>query len=86
MQERGERDRAAWRRWSLPEAVLAVKQAAGRLIRSSSDSGVLVLADSRVSSKGYGKVFLKSMPTSNVTTLGTDTIGRYLESWCASHK
>ena len=86
VQERGERDRAAWRRWSLPEAVLAVKQAAGRLIRSSSDSGVLVLADSRVSSKGYGKVFLKSMPTSNVTTLGTDTIGRYLESWCASHK
>lgn len=86
VQERSARDRAAWRRWSLPEAVLAVKQAAGRLIRSSTDSGVLVLADSRITTKGYGKVFLKSMPTSNVTSLGTDTIGRYLESWSSSHR
>ena len=86
VQERSARDRNAWRKWSLPEAVLSVKQAAGRLIRSSSDSGVLVLADSRVSTKGYGKVFLKSMPTSNVSTVGSDMVARYLESWRESRE
>ena len=85
VQERSARDRAAWRRWSLPEAVLEVKQAAGRLIRTSTDAGVLVLADSRVCTKGYGKVFLNSMPTKSVSTLGADMVGRYLESWRESH-
>ncbi len=85
VQERGARDRQAWRRWSLPDAVLSVKQAAGRLIRTSTDTGVLVLADSRVSTKGYGKVFVRSLPTQNVSVLGADMVGRYLESWRASH-
>ena len=43
--------------------VLEVQQAAGRLIRTSTDRGVLVLADSRLLSKGYGKKFLASLPT-----------------------
>ena len=49
----------------LPEAVILVKQAAGRpLIRSASDSGVLVLADSgRLATKRYGKTFIKSLPS-----------------------
>ena len=84
-QARSALDRQAWRRWSLPEAVLTVKQAAGRLIRTSTDAGVLVLADSRVSSKGYGKVFLRSLPSANVMTLRTDTLPRFLETWTASH-
>ncbi len=85
VKERSARDRSAWRRWSLPEAVLSLKQAAGRLIRTSSDTGVLVLADSRLTTMGYGKVFLRSMPTQNVSILGTDTVGRYLDSWRAGH-
>ena len=62
-----------------------MKQAAGRLIRTSTDSGVLVLADSRVSTKGYGKVFLRSLPITNVSTLGVGTLPRYLEAWRKSH-
>ena len=46
---------------------------------------MLVLADSRVCTKGYGKVFLNSMPTKSVSTLGADMVGRYLESWRESH-
>ena len=61
--ERDLREKGAWGRYVLPEAVLELKQAAGRLIRSSSDTGVLVLADSRLVSKGYGKKFLSSLPT-----------------------
>lgn len=85
-QERSVRDRQAWRVWNLPEAVLSVKQAAGRLIRTSEDSGVLVLADARLTSKSYGKVFLRSLPTDNVSQLSRDTAGRYLGLWKKSHK
>jgi len=43
--------------------VLDLKQAAGRLIRSPTDRGVVVLADSRVTSKHYGQRFLRALPT-----------------------
>jgi ATP-dependent DNA helicase DinG len=46
----------------LPQAVIALKQGAGRLIRSEGDRGVLVLCDPRITSKTYGKVFLDSLP------------------------
>ena len=46
----------------LPAAALALKQGAGRLIRSEGDRGMLVLADERLTSKGYGKSLLSSLP------------------------
>ncbi|MGR3984933.1 MAG: ATP-dependent DNA helicase [Gammaproteobacteria bacterium] len=51
----------------LPAAVIALKQGAGRLIRSESDRGVLVLCDPRISGKGYGKIFLQSLPGMTLT-------------------
>ena len=83
--ERSVREDRAWARYALPEAVLEVKQAAGRLIRTSTDAGVLVMADSRLVSKGYGKKFLSSLPTS-YQRLDTARVGRYLELWRASHE
>lgn len=46
----------------LPQAVIALKQGVGRLIRSETDRGVLVLCDPRLTSKSYGRVFLDSLP------------------------
>ena len=46
----------------LPQAVLALKQGAGRLIRQDRDFGVLVLGDPRLTTKSYGRLFLKSLP------------------------
>lgn len=46
----------------LPQAVIALKQGVGRLIRSETDRGVLVLCDPRLTGKSYGKVFLDSLP------------------------
>jgi len=46
----------------LPQAVIALKQGAGRLIRDVNDRGVLVICDKRLNSKGYGSVFLESLP------------------------
>jgi ATP-dependent DNA helicase DinG len=42
--------------------VIALKQGAGRLIRDVHDRGVLVLCDPRLLSKGYGRLFLASLP------------------------
>jgi ATP-dependent DNA helicase DinG len=46
----------------LPQAVIALKQGAGRLIRTETDRGVLVLCDPRLTRKTYGRVFLDSLP------------------------
>ncbi len=46
----------------LPEAVIALKQGAGRLIRDETDCGVLVLCDPRLLTRGYGRIFLDSLP------------------------
>lgn len=48
--------------YQLPQAVIALKQGAGRLIRGMEDRGVLVLCDPRLRSRGYGRVFLDSLP------------------------
>ena len=48
--------------WQVPSAVLSMKQGTGRLIRDSSDKGVLILCDPRIKTSGYGKKFLDSLP------------------------
>jgi ATP-dependent DNA helicase DinG len=48
--------------YQLPQAVITLKQGAGRLIRDVSDRGVLVLGDPRLLSKSYGQAFLDSLP------------------------
>ena len=52
----------------LPQAVLTLKQGAGRLLRDESDYGVIVLCDPRVTSKSYGRMFLKSLQPMPVTS------------------
>ncbi len=47
--------------YSLPKAVLRLKQGLGRLLRQKTDRGVMVVLDSRIVTKSYGKVFLKSL-------------------------
>lgn len=74
-EERRDRDARAWDHYYLPEAVLELKQAAGRLIRSSTDTGCLVLADARlVSGKRYARQFLEALPVHDVETLPTATV------------
>jgi ATP-dependent DNA helicase DinG len=52
--------------FTVPQAVLKLKQGFGRLIRSQTDRGVVTILDRRVLSKPYGKVFLASLPPSEV--------------------
>ncbi len=48
--------------YQLPQAVLALKQGVGRLIRDFDDFGVILLADPRLTQKSYGRVFLRALP------------------------
>ncbi len=59
LQARGE---SSFMRYLIPSAALSLKQGFGRLIRTRSDRGVVALLDSRLSTKSYGRVLLKSLP------------------------
>lgn len=48
--------------YSVPEAILKLRQGVGRLIRSNKDSGICVILDNRVLTKPYGRTFLAAMP------------------------
>ena len=72
--ERGARDDRAWSHYSLPAAVIDVKQAVGRLIRSANDEGIVVFADARLISKYYGRKFLNSLPSKSVSIIPCEDI------------
>jgi ATP-dependent DNA helicase DinG len=59
LQEEG---RNPFSEFQVPQAVLALKQGFGRLIRTKTDRGVLALLDTRISRMPYGKIFLESLP------------------------
>ncbi|NIL93080.1 MAG: DEAD/DEAH box helicase [Woeseiaceae bacterium] len=61
----------------LPQAVLALKQGAGRLLRDQSDYGVIVLCDPRLGTKSYGRTFLRSLEPMAVTS-SQDQVGDFL--------
>ncbi|MEZ5346221.1 MAG: ATP-dependent DNA helicase [Pyrinomonadaceae bacterium] len=54
--------------YSVPNAIISLKQGIGRLIRSKTDKGVIALLDSRLRTKGYGREFLSSLPKTKITT------------------
>lgn len=56
--------------YSLPQAVIRLKQGFGRLIRSRADTGIAAILDSRVVTRRYGRVFLDSLPACRVVRVG----------------
>ena len=54
--------------YSVPQAIISLKQGLGRLIRSTTDRGVLAVLDPRLTTKIYGRLFLKSLPPCRVTS------------------
>ena len=53
--------------YQVPNAVITLKQGFGRLIRSLSDRGVLMLLDPRIQRQRYGRIFLESLPPYRLT-------------------
>ncbi|MGK0172835.1 MAG: ATP-dependent DNA helicase DinG, partial [Gammaproteobacteria bacterium] len=56
-----------FRTHQIPQAVIALKQGVGRLIRGEDDRGVIVIGDPRVLQQSYGRVFLESLPPLPIT-------------------
>jgi ATP-dependent DNA helicase DinG len=54
--------------YSVPQAVISLKQGIGRLIRSKTDKGVIALLDTRLRTKSYGRDFLNSLPRTRITS------------------
>jgi ATP-dependent DNA helicase DinG len=54
--------------YSVPQAIISLKQGIGRLIRSRTDRGVIAVLDPRLRTKGYGRDFLASLPRMRITS------------------
>ena len=66
--ERLEKDgKSSFMHYQLPEAILKLKQGVGRLIRNTTDTGIIVILDSRVITKRYGSMFIDSLPKCQMT-------------------
>jgi ATP-dependent DNA helicase DinG len=63
--------------YQLPQAALALKQGFGRLIRSATDRGIVAVLDARMTRKGYGRVFIDSLPPCRMLR----TAGEVAELW-----
>jgi ATP-dependent DNA helicase DinG len=74
-----EEGRNAFAEYQVPQAVLALKQGFGRLIRAKTDRGVLSLLDNRIQRMAYGKIFMESLPK-YATTKEIGEVERFLEA------
>ena len=67
--------------YSIPNAVLRFRQGMGRLIRNKEDKGTIVVLDQRISGRGYGKSFLRSIPPCTMTPCTTASVGALAAMW-----
>lgn len=74
-------ERDGFRSLSVPHAVIRFKQGFGRLIRTSSDRGCVVVLDGRILSKSYGRQFLNSLPLKNHFRGGVELVAKRLSAW-----
>ena len=74
-----EEGRNPFSEFQVPEAVLALKQGFGRLIRAKTDRGVLALLDTRIQRMPYGKIFLESLPRYRRTS-DLEDVSRFLSA------
>jgi ATP-dependent DNA helicase DinG len=70
--------RNAFAEYQVPEAVLALKQGFGRLIRARTDRGVLTILDNRIQRMQYGKIFMESLPA-YATTKDIAAVERFMQ-------
>ena len=66
---------------SLPDATMRLKQGYGRLMRHTTDKGIVLILDSRIVSKGYGAMMLRSLPESYHPETETKTLGQKIEGF-----
>jgi len=81
VQGRAERYEDPFTEYHLPQAALRLRQGYGRLIRTKTDRGAVVLLDRRILVKDYGPTFLASLPAPRVHRVGLDGIAAAVAEW-----
>jgi Rad3-related DNA helicases len=71
----------SFREFSIPQAVIKFRQGFGRLIRSRDDRGAVLILDRRITTKGYGKIFLRSLPETELVTGDSNEIFRRMSQF-----
>jgi len=64
----------AFSEYQVPNAILRLKQGLGRLLRSTTDRGILAVLDNRLSTKSYGRLFMDSLPDYEITNRVEDLV------------
>ena len=67
--------------YALPQAILRFRQGFGRLIRTKTDRGVLIVLDRRITDRRYGESFLRSLPRCTVRELASREVAEAIEGW-----
>ena len=70
--------------YSVPETVLRFRQGFGRLIRSRSDRGVIVVFDRRLISKNYGAAFINALPGPTLVRAPLSMLAKHVREWLAA--
>ncbi len=81
LEDLARRERDGFRVLSVPQAVIRFKQGFGRLIRNSSDRGCVIILDSRILDKSYGRQFLRSLPVKSHFRGGIEMITKKISDW-----
>ena len=68
--------------YQVPNAILRLKQGLGRLLRSTTDRGILAVLDNRISTKSYGRLFMESLPDYEVTD-SVDKLAEFMRTSCS---
>jgi ATP-dependent DNA helicase DinG len=76
----------SFREFSIPQAVIKFRQGFGRLIRSRDDRGAVLILDRRVSTKGYGKIFLRSLPDTALVRGDSDEVFTKMEAFFSDRR
>jgi len=74
--------RDAFYGYQLPQAALALKQGFGRLIRSSTDRGIVAVLDGRMTRKRYGRLFIESLPRCRILRSPAEAVGFWTGKSC----
>jgi len=83
VQGRSERYDDPFREYHLPQAALRLRQGVGRLIRTRTDRGAIVLLDRRIVTKEYGPTLLASLPPARLQRVPHEALAALVAEWCA---
>ncbi len=67
--------------YAIPDAILRFRQGFGRLIRSSTDRGIVTIFDRRIISKGYGPLFLEALPDCHIERGPLENLAESAQDW-----